>query len=574
TLTIDNAASPLAATALDFTDTLPAGVVVASPPNASTTCTSGTITAAAGSGTISYTDGTGTVAAAASCTLSVDVTSAVDGVYVNTSGDLTSSSGNSGPASDTLTVSPAPVPGFAKVFAPDSIPQGGVSTLTFTIDNSGALLAATALDFTDPLPAGVVVASPANEVSTCTGGTITAVPGSGTISYTGGTVAAGGICTVSVDVTSAVAMLYTNTTGDLTSSLGNSGPASDTLAVTPAPVPGFAKAFAPATIVAGGVSTLTFTIDNSGALVDATSLDFTDPLPAGVVVASPANDVSICTGGTVSAVSGTGTIGYTGGTVTASGTCTISVDVTSAADGAYVNTTGDLTSSLGNSGTATDTLTVSPAPPPGFTKAFAPPSIGVGGVSTLTLTIDNSTALVDATSLDFTDPLPAGVVVASPENAVSTCTGGTVTAVSGTGTISYTGGTVAAGTSCTISADVTSAADGVYVNTTGDLTSSAGNSGPATATLTVAEALGLAKAFETNPAVAGGTIDVVYTLTNNSGTTDATGIGCTDDLGAAVPGLEALGLPVSDVCGIGSTVAGTSVITFSGGTLPPGDSCT
>ena len=80
----------------------------------------------------------------------------------------------------------------------------------------------------------------------------------------------------------------------------------------------------------------------------------------------------------------------------------------------------------------------------------------------------------------------AGLVVASPANASTTCSGGTLTATSGTGTVSYTGGTVAAAATCRVSADITAASDGAYTNTTGDLTSSFGNSGTSDATLTVA----------------------------------------------------------------------------------------
>ncbi|MCP4367703.1 MAG: hypothetical protein GY797_06270, partial [Deltaproteobacteria bacterium] len=168
-------------------DPLPAGVVVATPPNASTTCTGGTITAAAGAGVISYSGGTAT--AGAICTLQVDVTSATAGAYVNVTDDLTSSLGNSGPATANLTVTA--IPTFAKSFSPDSIAEGGVSTLTFVIDNSANVVAATSLNLNDPLPAGVVVATPPNASTTCTGGTITAAAGAGVISYSGGTATAG-----------------------------------------------------------------------------------------------------------------------------------------------------------------------------------------------------------------------------------------------------------------------------------------------------------------------------------------------------------------------------------------------
>ncbi|KAA9134087.1 hypothetical protein F3N42_00620 [Marinihelvus fidelis] len=127
--------------------------------------------------------------------------------------------------------------------------------------------------------------------------------------------------------------------------------------------PGFSKAFSPAVIDAGDVSTLTFTIDNSAGFL-ASDLDFMDTFPAGLVVAGPANASTTCTGGTPSAVAGNGSVGYTGGSVGDFAVCTVAVDVTSASAGSYVNTSGDLTSSAGNSGPATATLNVNAAPPP------------------------------------------------------------------------------------------------------------------------------------------------------------------------------------------------------------------
>ncbi|MBW4982658.1 hypothetical protein KZZ07_08900 [Mameliella sp. CS4] len=474
---IDNSQSILAATSLDFTDNLPAGAEVAATPNASTTCTGGTITATGGSGTISYTGGS--VSASSICTVQVDVTATTTGLLNNTSGDLTSSLGNSGSASDTLAV--VPPPAFTKVFAPDILGAGQVSTLTFTIDNDRPVtLDATSLAFTDTLPAGMVVASSPNVVNNCAG-TVTATAGSGSISLTGGQQLAGGACTIAVDVVASAAGNYTNTSGDLTSSMGNSGPATDILFVMPQP--GFTKSFADAAIALGFDTTLTFTIDNSTSIIDATALDFTDSLPAGVQVAATPAASTTCTGGTLTATGGAGSVTYTGGTVAAGATCTVAVNVTGTAVGAQVNTSGDLTSSLGNSGTASDTVTV--VPQPGFTKVFAPDTINLGQSSTLTFTVDNSGSVLDATALDFTDPLPTDLVVATAPNASTTCTGGTLTATAGTGSISYTGGTATAGASCTVSVDVTPASAGSFVNTSGDLTSSLGNSGTAADTLTV-----------------------------------------------------------------------------------------
>jgi hypothetical protein len=104
-------------------------------------------------------------------------------------------------------------------------------------------VAATNLDFTDNLPAGTEVAAVPNTVITCTAGTFTAAAGSSVITYTGGTVNAASSCNISVDITGTIAGTHDNLSGDLTSSLGNSGPANARLTVIaevlpPLPVPG------------------------------------------------------------------------------------------------------------------------------------------------------------------------------------------------------------------------------------------------------------------------------------------------------------------------------------------------
>ncbi|MCG8606284.1 PKD domain-containing protein, partial [bacterium] len=69
----------------------------------------------------------------------------------------------------TVTVNFIP-PSFSKSFVPDEIELGDTSTLTFTIDNTASSFAASGLDFTDNLPAGLEIANPNNASTTCTGG--------------------------------------------------------------------------------------------------------------------------------------------------------------------------------------------------------------------------------------------------------------------------------------------------------------------------------------------------------------------------------------------------------------------
>ncbi|MES0885352.1 autotransporter domain-containing protein [Roseibium sp. SCP14] len=121
---------------------------------------------------------------------------------------------------------------------------------------------------------------------------------------------------------------------------------------------------------------------------------------------------------------------------------------------------------------------------PTLSQSFTPSTISVDGISTLIFEIDNSANVTAATSLFLTNNLPAGVLNSSPSNTSHSC-GGTLTAPPGSSVISYTGGSVGAGATCTIAVDVTSSIGGSFLNISGDLTSSLGNSGNSQAVLTV-----------------------------------------------------------------------------------------
>jgi uncharacterized repeat protein (TIGR01451 family) len=557
---IDNSANPVNATTLAFVDTLPAGMVVATPDNASSSC-GGTVTATSGTGTISFSGGSAT--AGASCTVSADVTAVNPGSYDNVSGDLTSSLGNSGPASDSLAVTTAPT--FSKSFASATVAAGAPVTLSFVINNTVNPLAATTLAFTDNLPAGMLVAPSANLSNSC-GGTATAAPGSGSISLSGGSVPAGSSCTVSADVSAATTGSYVNTSGDLTSSLGNSGVASDTLTVASAPT--FTKAFASATAAAGAPVTLSFVINNTANALAATTMAFTDNLPAGMLVAAAANISNSC-GGTVTANPGSGSISLSGGSVAAGANCTVNADVSAATAGVYNNTSGDLTSSLGNSGTASDTITVTSAPL--FAMSFAPTSTPAGSAVTLSFTIDNTANPVSATSLAFTDNLPAGLVVATPASSSNSC-GGTLSATAGSGVISLTGGLVAASASCTVTVSVSAANPGSYNNVSGDLTSSLGNSGTASATLAVTVAPLFSKSFATAAVTAGDIVMLTFVIDNSVNPVSADGLTFTDNLPAGM----VVATPANSNNGCGGTltaVPGGASISLTGGSVAAMATC-
>jgi hypothetical protein len=217
--------NPNAATALSgvgFTDTLPAGLVIATPNGLTGSCGAGTITATAGSGSLSLTGAT--LAASATCNFSANVTSSSAGVKTNVTSAVNSIEGGAGgTATAVVTVAPAAPPTIAKSFGAASIPVFGTTSLTFVITNPNAALALTGIGFTDTLPASMVVATPNGLSGTCGGGTITATAGSASVALTGASLAGSTNCTFSVNIMGTSASSAVNTTGAVTSNEGGSG---------------------------------------------------------------------------------------------------------------------------------------------------------------------------------------------------------------------------------------------------------------------------------------------------------------------------------------------------------------
>ena len=563
-----NNGAAVGATSISLSDTLPADVAVADVPDARTTC-GGTLTVAAGGDTVVFTGGA--VAAGGACAISVDVTSAVAGSYLNGPESVTSSLGASTPVQATLTVDAADAPVFSKAFSPDTIAPGGISRLTFTIDNGANGIEAAGLAFTDAFPSGLVVAGTPNGSTTC-GGTFAPAASDVSLAFTGGAVAAGDACAISVDVTSAVAGSYPNTSGALTSDLPDAAPpASATLTVDEAPLI-VSMEFSPSTIAQGGVSRLSYELNNDAA-VGATSISLSDTLPADVVVADAPNAATTCAGGVLTAAAGGDTIAFADGALGAGGACAISVDVTSAVAGSYLNGPEAVTSSLGASTPVSATLTVDAADAPVFTKAFSPDTIAPGGISRLTFTIDNGANLIDVGSLAFTDAFPAGLVVADTPDVDNDCGGGTLTAAAGGDTLAFTGGAVAAGGACAISVDVTSAVAGSYPNTSGALTSDLPDAPAATATLTVDEApLIVSMSFSPSTIAQGGVSRLGYGLRNDAAV-GATSISLSDTLPADVTVADVPDARTTCGGGVLTAPAGGDTIAFADGAVAAGGAC-
>ncbi len=441
------------------------------------------------SGTSTLTLTGASLPAGGSCTFSVTVelpgglpsggtfTNTTSAVSATALPDAVTVSGD--PATDDLVVSGQVA--FSKAFDDPTFP-GNTVELVYTIDNDDPGAGLADVQFTDDLD-GALSGLVATTLPTEPCGAGSTLTGSSLLTLAGGQLGADASCTFQVTLAvpdGATPGSYPSASSELRSAgvpIGST--AEDTLEVEPPPV--FTKAFAPDSILQQGTTTVTWTIDNSASSLAATDLDFTDTLLAGLEVADPANAATSCTGGTLTAAPGATTVAYTGGTVPALGTCTVTVDLLGTIGGIYVDESGALTSSSGDSGTAVDTLLVATAP--SLAKSFSPTAVQAGGTSTLSLTIDNTANGAAVAITDLTDNLPAGMTVAATPDVASSCMGGTVTAVAGSSTITYTGTAQGAAT-CQIDVDVTVGAVGSYVNTTEPLVTGNGTSGATTATLT------------------------------------------------------------------------------------------
>jgi uncharacterized repeat protein (TIGR01451 family) len=278
-------------------------------------------------------------------------------------------------------------PSIAEAFSPSQVPLNGTSTLTYTITNPSTNAATlTGVAFTDTLPSGLVVATPGFNFSACDGGTLTATAGSSSISLTGGSIPATGTCEIALHVTGTTAGDKKNSVTVSSDNGGTGNTANATLPVV-AP-PSIAEAFGAATVPLNGTTSLTFTITNPSANTVAESgVAFTDSLPFGVVVATP-NGLSNACGGTVTADERTASISLSGGSIAASSSCEVVVNVTGVTQGNWSNSTTVSSTNGGTGNTPSANLVV--APP--TVAAVAPSGGPTAGGNRVTITGANFTA--------------------------------------------------------------------------------------------------------------------------------------------------------------------------------------
>ncbi len=472
--------------------------------------------------------------------------SATGGVYNNTTSGVTRT-GDAVPGnpSNTASLTVVGAPTIVKSFSPTAIRttgNGGVSTLMIVITNpnSTATVTTAGTAFTDTYPANLINSNPRTVSLNCTAGSsatlVGGAAGGNTLGMSALTLAPGGSCTLTSSVTSTVVAAYANT---VTAPVYDNAPSANsntaTLAVTNNTAPTIAKTFSAPSIAEGGATTLTIKITNTNGATAITGVAFTDNYPTYLFnSATPNATATGCGAITPVATAGGNSLGIAGATIAGGATCTVTAQVTSSVPGTLVNNSGTVTSANAPSGVATSGSFVVAAPLT-ITKSFNPASVNTGVNSVMTITLTNPNPIAVSGSAFVDSPYPAGLVNATPSGAATTCPTGVVTAANGgtSTTLTSGAGLLAAGASCTVTVNVQSATPGVYVNTTGQVTSTTtgpntGPGGTASATLTVGK-LGITKSFNPTTIPTNGTSTVTFLIANGTGVA-ATGLAFTDTL--------------------------------------------
>jgi uncharacterized repeat protein (TIGR01451 family) len=611
TITVNNLnAFPLTNTTVP--DSLPTGLVVADTPAASTTCSGGSVTATANATSASLTNATipaGVVGSPGSCTFTFRVksNSAIGTNFTNTIGanTVTNTEGMTNAVVASASVLLQSALSLAKSFSSTSIVAGGTTRLSINLVNR-ASSQATGVNFTDNLPTNVTIAATPNVMTTnCGTPTVSAVANSGSIAVSSATINGNNTtCTVSVDVTSAVpnATGYTNSipANSVTSNQGLSNPTAATanLVVT-SPLATTSKAFTPTSVTQDAISTLRISIPNTSPTIAATGLEIVDNLPTNLKIANTSATLSNCgTGAVLESVANSGVltvgsqrIALRNGTIAAGTTCTIDVQTNSNTLGTYSNTIPAnsivSTNNWTNPTAATANLVVT-SPLATASKAFTPTSVTPGNISTLRISIPNTSSTIAATGVGIVDNLPTNLKIANATGVVSSNCGtnailesiansGVLTV--GSQRISLRNATIAAGTTCTIDIQTSSTVPASYTNSiaANTIVSTNGWTNPTafSSNLTVTQPLVVAKSFSPNVISPNGTSTLTFTVKNNAAVT-ANNVTVTDDLPTGLTVASPANTTASSSCGSSATVtANTSTqVRLNNGTIAAGDTCT
>src|SRR6185312_10995409 len=373
---------------------------------------------------------------------------------------------------------------------------------------------------------------------------------------------------ITMNVSSPIANAYNNTVTLNSTAAGTNAGSSSSASLTVIDPPSIAKGFGAATLPINGTTSLTFTLASSNSNLALSGVAFTDNLPAGLVVAPTPGLTNTC-GGTATAAAGASSVSLAAGTLAPSAACVVSVNVQGTTAGVKSNSVLVTSANAGNGNTSNASITV--AGPPVLSKAFGAASIPLNGSTSLSFTVQNNNTTVALSGVGFSDTLPAGLVVATPNGLTGSCGAGTITATQGTGGISLSGATLAANASCTFAVNVTGVAAGLQNNTSGNVTSTEGGTGgTASASLNVVAPPSIAKAFNPTAIALNATTSLTFTITNPAANAvPLTGVAFTDTLPTGLTVANAS----ATVCGGTLTTTAPTGIALSGATIAAGAQC-
>ncbi len=474
-----------------------------------------------------------------------------------------------------IIVTPLRAPTVTKSFGATTVALGVPVSLTFTITNPNPLVPLTGVQLLDDFPAGLVGAS-TSPPEGCNGGVIVSDENVGFLTMGGGTLPPGGSCTFSVMVKGTIAGNYTNTTDPVTtlqSPPGNA--ASANLTVLGTAPPSITKVFGAASVLLNGSTSLSFTLNNPNVTDALASVSFVDSLPSGLIVATPNGLIGSCGGGTITATAGSSFVQLAGASLAAGTSCNFSVNVTGVTVGVKNNsvTVNSLNGGTGNTSNAS--LTVVGISPPGITTVFGAASVLLNGTTSLSFTLNNPNAGVALSNVGFFDGLPSGLVVATPNGLTGSCGGGTITATAGSSFVQLAGASLAAGTSCNFSVNVTGLTAGVKNNsvTVNSLNGGTGNTSNASLTVVGTAPPGITTVFGAASVPLNGSTSLSFTLNNPNAGVTLSNVGFFDSLPSGLGVATPNGLIGS--CGGGTVTAtvGSTFVQLAGASLAAGASC-
>ena len=452
-------------------------------------------------------------------------------------------------------------PSITQSISPASVLPSTSSTISLTITSQNSVTVNGG--FTDALPAGLLVASPANVVNTC-GGTLTAQPGSSSIVFSISALAAG-TCNIRVDVASSADGNYNNNVTINSSDAGTGNTASANLTVINPP--SIVESFGAPAVALNTPVPLVFTVTNPNLNLTLSGVSFNDFLPAGLVVAT-GHTVSNSCGGALTSFDGGSSISISGGSVAPASTCVLSITVAGTTAGPKANSVSVSSTNGGNGGMSAASILVNA--PPAIQQSFGAPAIPLAGSTGITFILTNPNASTTLTGIGLNDTLPAGLAISTPNGLAGSC-GGAVTALPGGSVINLTGGTLSPNTSCSFTLNVTGVAAGDQHNTTGPVSSNEGGAGTAVATVISVVAPATISAVFT-PASIGLNTTSSLSVTIKApaaNTVSLTGVALTITLPA---GLGATN-NTSGVCGGALAITGGATISLSGATIAPNANC-